>query len=392
MLMKFSRKILIFILTFLPIFLFLMFLKKNSSETVTLNVYNWGDFMSLGGDSGENVNELFTQKTGIKINYTTFQSNEEMMAKIMGGGAEYDVIFTSDYCVPKLIYNDLLAEINFDNIPNYKLVSADLKNLEFNPDGKKYVAYSWGVLGIFYNKDYVKEKITWDLLWNKKYKNKILMLDNPRDALAISLLRKKKSINSEKIEDWAEAAEDLQNQKSLVSNYMSDQIFDKLIGEEDYIAPFYFGHRSQNDILKDSPNIKFDVPREGTNKFIDCACILKSSKHKKEAEEYINFLCGDEISYINSKVTGYFPANQNVAEKLIEKSEFLNSYDKNKFYVYKDLPAEISKFTDNAWVNMKAGNQKFHLQNLVLILIFLFLTISYIAILIAKIRKKSRSD
>lgn len=169
---------------------------------------------------------------------------------------------------------------------------------------------------------------------------------------------------------------------------MSDQIFDKLIGEEDYIAPFYFGHRPQNDILKDSPNIKFDVPREGTNKFIDCACILKSSKHKKEAEEYINFLCGDEISYINSKVTGYFPANQNVAEKLIEKSEFLNSYDKNKFYVYKDLPAEISKFTDNAWVNMKAGNQKFHLQNLVLILIFLFLTISYIAILIAKIRKK----
>ena len=103
MLTKFSQKILIFILTFFPIFLFLIFLKKNSSETVTLNVYNWGDFMSLGGDSGKNVNELFTQKTGIKINYTTFQSNEEMMAKIMGGGAEYDVIFPSDYCVSKLI-------------------------------------------------------------------------------------------------------------------------------------------------------------------------------------------------------------------------------------------------------------------------------------------------
>ena len=142
----------------------------------SINVYSWGEFISNGSDGNMNVNEVFTSLTGIKVNYKTFQNNEELYAKISSGGADYDVIIPSDYMVSKLISKGLLAKLNFDNIPNYSLISDEFKNLEFDPTNSYSVPYMWGLIGIFYNKKEVKvpeSDITWDILWDSKYKDKI---------------------------------------------------------------------------------------------------------------------------------------------------------------------------------------------------------------------------
>ena len=152
--------------------LFFLFYKKKDDE-ITLNVYNSGDFISTLSSGGLDVNDLFTKKTGIKVNYTTFQSNEEMLAKILGGGASYDVICPSDYVVEKLIKENMLEELNFENIPNHKLINPILKNFEFDPENKFAIPYLFGFVGIFYNNKFVKENnIDWDILWNKNYTKK----------------------------------------------------------------------------------------------------------------------------------------------------------------------------------------------------------------------------
>lgn len=357
--------------------LFLLFYKKKDDE-ITLNVYNWGDFIATKNNGGIDVNELFTQKTGIKINYTTFQSNEEMLAKILGGGASYDVIFPSDYILEKLIKENMLEELDFNNIPNYKYLDSSLKNFEFDPENKFAVPYLYGFLGIFYNNKFVKENnnnIDWDILWNKKYAKKIIMFDNPRDDLAIALLKNKKSINSNNKNDWILATEELKNQRELVQSYMSDQILDKLLGEEVYIAPFYYGHTAQDENLRNNKNIKFVIPKSATNKFVDFACILKNSRHKSEAEKYINFLLTDEVSQANAQATGYLPANKNISEELISNSEALKNYDMKKSYVYRDLSPEISKLNDESWVNIRAGEENLDFYNIILIFIFCLLII-----------------
>ena len=368
--------------------LFLLFCKKKDDE-ITLNVYNSGDFISTLSNGGLDVNELFTKKTGIKVNYTTFQSNEEMLAKILGGGASYDVIFPSDYVVEKLIKENMLAELNFENIPNYNLVNKILKNLDFDPENKFSVPYLFGVVGIFANINFVEENnnnnIDWDILWNKKYAKKIIMFDNPRDDLAIALLKNKKSINSTNRDDWIIASEELKDQRALVQSYMSDQIFDKLLGEEAYLAPFYYGHTAQSESLRNNKDIKFIIP-ETTNKFVDCACILKDSKHKSAGEKYINFLLTEEVSRANAEATGYLPANKNVSEQLISESEALKNYDMKKAYVYSDLSPEISKLNDESWVNIRAGEENLDFYNIILTLIFCLLIILNIIIFFKKLK------
>ena len=123
-------------------------------KTVTLNVYNWGEYID---DEVIDVNEEFTKQTGIKVNYLTFESNETMYSLLSSGAAEYDVIFPSDYMVGKMIAEDMLAKLNFDNIPNYRYIDEEYRNLAYDPNNEYSVPYTWGTVGIFYNKKYVDE-------------------------------------------------------------------------------------------------------------------------------------------------------------------------------------------------------------------------------------------
>ena len=182
-----------------------------TSAGVTINVYNWGEYISNGVDGTLDVNAEFTRQTGIQVNYTTFASNEELYAKLAGGGASYDVIIPSDYMVSKLIHEDMLTPLDFTNIPNFQYIDESYRNPAYDPQNTYSVPYTWGLVGIFYNKNYVTEEeaSSWSVLWNPKYQGKILMFDNPRDAFGIAQKLLGYSFNSTNPEEWMAAAEKL---------------------------------------------------------------------------------------------------------------------------------------------------------------------------------------
>ena len=358
---------------------------------VTINVYNWGEYIANGTDGSPDVNEEFTRRTGIRVNYTTFDSNEALYSKLVGGGADYDVIIPSDYMVSRLIHENMLAELDFSNIPNFRYIDESFRDPDYDPEGRYSVPYTWGVVGLFYNTDYIEEEITsWSSLWDDRYAGKILMFDNPRDSFAIAQLLLGQSLNTTEESDWLEAAALLKQQKPMVQAYVMDRIFDKMESEEAWIAPYYSGDAAI--LVDNSDNIRFVVPREGTNYFVDAMCIPATSGHKAEAEAYINFLCDPEIAGANMDYVGY--STPETAAKAYMDPEIVESpvhYPDGetlaRTQVFVNLPEETSRLIDRLWAEAKMGGPG---ESAVLVAIILGFLAVYIAILVYKRRKRKR--
>ncbi|HIZ20383.1 MAG TPA: ABC transporter substrate-binding protein [Firmicutes bacterium] len=329
------------------------------STGVTINVYNWGEYID---DSDVRVNDAFTYLTGIEVNYKNFTDNESMYALLSSGAADYDVIFPSDYMVGKMIRENMLAKINFDNVPNFQYIDESLKNPAYDPTNEYSVPYTWGTVGIFYNTKYVDEADLadgWDLLWNEKYEGKIFMFDNPRDAFGIALKKLGYSMNSENPDEWQAAYEELVKQKPLVQAYVMDQVYDKMINEEGWIAPYYSGDGViMMDEEEGNPDIDYFVPEEGTNLFVDAMCIPVDAQHKTEAEAYINFMCRTEVAKANAEYIGYSTPHTE-ARKLLDPAigENPNFYPDqsllDKTEVFITLPDEINELQDSLWIQLK---------------------------------------
>lgn len=358
---------------------------------VTINVYNWGEYIANGTDGSPDINAEFTRRTGIRVNYTTFDSNESLYSKLVGGGADYDVIIPSDYMVSRLIDENMLAELDFSNIPNYRYIDESFRNADYDPGDRYSVPYTWGVVGLFYNTNYIEEELTsWSALWDDRYAGKILMFDNPRDSFAIAQLLLGQSLNTTEEEDWLEAAALLKQQKPLVQAYVMDRIFDKMESEEAWIAPYYSGDAA---ILADhSENIRFIVPDEGTNYFVDAMCIPAASGHKAEAEAYINFLCDPQIAGANMNYIGY--STPETAAKAYMDEEMVESpihYPEEailaRTQVFVNLPEESNRLIDSLWAEVKMGGPG---ESIVLAAILSGFLATYIAILILKRRKRLR--
>lgn len=283
--------------------------KAEARETVTINLYNWGQYLSDGTDGSIDVIAAFEEKYPyIKVNQMTYDSNESMYTKLAAGGSSFDIIIPSDYMVEKLIEEDMLEPLNFDNIPNYQYVDEVFRNPSYDPENVYTVPYSWGSVGIIYNTAYVDEEDvgSWDLLWNEKYAGKILMFDNPRDSFAIAQLLLGYSLNTEDTDELEAAAELLREQKPVVQSYVMDQVFDKMQREEAWIAPYYAGDYLM--MVEENENLAFYRPEEGYNLFVDALCIPKGCTHKDEAELFINFLLEPEICGQNLEYLGYSSA------------------------------------------------------------------------------------
>ena len=358
---------------------------------VTINVYNWGEYIANGTDDSLDVNAEFTRRTGIRVNYTTFDSNESLYSKLVGGGADYDVIIPSDYMVSRLIDENMLAQLDFSNIPNYRYIDELFRNPEYDPGGLHSVPYTWGVVGLFYNTDYIKEAISsWSALWDDRYAGKILMFDNPRDSFAIAQFLLGQSLNTSDEEDWAEAAALLKQQKPLVQAYVMDRIFDKMESSEAWIAPYYSGDAAI--LVENSDSIRFVVPEEGTNYFVDAMCIPITSRHKAEAEEYINFLCDPEIAGANMNYVGYSTpetaAKAYMDQEMVENPIYYPDEEiLARTQVFVNLPESTSKLVDRLWAEAKMGGPG---ESAVLIVIILGFLGMYVGILIYKRRKRRR--
>ncbi len=326
-----------------------------ASTGVTLNVYNWGEYIA------PDTNDAFEHLHGIKVNYKQFTDNESMYATLMAG-VSYDVIIPSDYMVGKMRNENLLAPLNFDNIPNFSLIDDTLKNPDYDPENLYSVPYTWGTVGIFYNDKYVDEKDLaqgWGLLWDEKYSGKIFMFDNPRDAFGISLKRLGYSMNSTNKSEIAEAFEELKKQKPILQQYVMDQVYSKMINEEGWIAPYYTGDGViMMDEEEGNEHIKCFIPNEGTNLFVDAMCIPIGVKHKTEAEQYINFMCRTEVALANAEEIGYSTPH-------VEALEQLDPFyaDNEVFYpgpevlekaeIFLALPEEWNTYYAELWEKLK---------------------------------------
>ena len=233
------KKGIVFLCTLLMTMLFAVTPLAGSAdeETVTINVYNWGQYMALGEEGAIHVNEEFTKRTGIKVNYSIYDSNEVMYTKLKTGGANYDVIIPSDYMIERMIKEDMLEELNFDNIPNFQYIDEGFVNPVYDPENKYSVPYTYGTVGLIYNTKYVTETPdSWAALWDEQYKGKILMFDNPRDAFGIAQALLGYDLNTTDENELKACQEKLKEQKPLVQGYVMDQVFQLMENEDAWLA------------------------------------------------------------------------------------------------------------------------------------------------------------
>ena len=291
--------------------------KIMNSEKVV--VYNWGEYID------PEVLSMFEKETGIDVVYEEFETNEILYPKVSSGAIAYDAICPSDYMIQRMMENDLLAEINFENIPNIKYIGEDYmeQSRQFDPENKYSVPYCWGTVGILYNKTMVDEPVdSWAILWDEKYKDNILMQDSVRDAFGVALKYLGYSLNSTDLDELTEARDLLIGQKPLVQAYVIDQVRDKMIGNEAAIGVIYSGEAIYTQ--KENPDLEYVVPKEGSNIWIDSWVIPKNAENKENAEKFINFLCRPDIALMNFEYITYSTPNT-AAREMIEDESVRNS-------------------------------------------------------------------
>ena len=320
-----------------------------------VNVYNWGEYID------ESVLEDFEEATGIHVNYQMYDSNETMYGKIAPGGTDYDVVIPSDYMIARMIEEDMLEPLNFDNIPNFADIDPELKNPEYDPENLYSVPYMWGLMGVIYNKTMVDEADlgSWDLLWNEKYADDIVMIDNSRDAIGIALKRLGYSYNTTDTAQITEAVDTLIAQKPILQGYVMDEVFGKMEGANAAIGTYYYG--DYLTMLENNPDLGFYIPEEGTNTYVDAMCILKSAPNKENAEAFINYMCSTEAGLKNCEEIWYSTPLMSVREELDpEVSSDPLAYPDETIMAqcesYAGLPQNILDLYDSEWTRLKSAN------------------------------------
>lgn len=343
------------------------------TKPLTLNVYNWGEYISDGGeDTLDTVREFekwYEKEYGrkVKVNYTTFASNEDMYSKISSGAVSYDVIIPSDYMIARMAKENMLLPLDFENIPNYKYIDEDFKSLYYDPEGKYTVPYAYGIIGVIYNANEVDEADTgdWDLLWNEKYKDKILQFNNSRDAFGMAMYKLGLDVNSESDSVWYAAHNQLIRQRPLVYSYVMDEIYNMMSSGEAAIGAYYAGdYFTMRDSQADNVDLEFYYP-ENTNYYVDAMCIPSCCENKELAEIFINFMTSEEPAVANAEYTYYASPNRLVYENagyiesmgddameiLYSRSEnFKEQYNKN---AYRNLTPETLSKINTLWEILK---------------------------------------
>ena len=350
---------------------------KSSGGTVTLYVYNWGEYMSDGSEGTLDVNEMFeewyyeTYGVKVEVNYSTYSSNESMYAKLSSGSVNYDVVVPSDYMIERMIAEDMLAELNYDNMPHIGNLHPDFFGPEalydyYDPDNKYAVPYMYGMIGIIYNTTMVSEDDpalgSWQLMWDERHTGNILQFNNSRDAFGTAQYFLGLDVNSTDEAEWRLALEKLKEQKPILQGYVMDEIFNKMENGSAAIAAYYAG-----DFLsmhENNEDLEFFYPAEGTNLYVDAMCIPKSSQNKEIAERYIDFMLSEEPAVANAEYTYYASPNTAVRDSE-EYKEYINSIkeggydlmygtDTVKTSSYKNLGGDQLIMLNELWEELKS--------------------------------------
>ena len=341
-------------------------------KAVTLYVYNWGEYISDGSEDSVDVNAEFEEYCreelgiNVRVNYSTYSSNEDLYAKLSSGAVSYDVVVPSDYMVARLAEEGLIQEFDpEENIPNYCYISDDFKNLYYDPENRYSVPYTYGTVGIIYNTDMVPEDEedlgSWSLMWDPDYAGNILQFNNPRDAFGTAQFYLGIDVNTEDPEEWRAALDLLLEQKSVVQGYIMDEVFNKMKGGSAAIAAYYAG-----DFLtmyEDNDVLDFYYPEEGTNVFVDAMCIPSSSRNPELAAEYINFMLDEDIAIANAEYICYASPNSlvyeneeymdDMAEIHEDVMDILYDFDISNMQFYHNLPSKTLEEMNSLWEELK---------------------------------------
>ncbi len=342
-------------------------------DTLTLNVYNWGEYISDGSEGSYDTIREFekwyeeTYGQRVSVNYSTFASNEDMYSKISSGAVSYDVIIPSDYMIARMREENLLLPLNYDNIPNYKNVDESFKGLYFDPETKYTVPYTYGMIGVIYDANTVDKEDAkgWDLLWNEKYKGRILQFNNSRDAFGSAMYKLGIDVNTEDKAEWNRAYDELLRQRPLVYSYVMDEIYNMMESGEASVGAYYAGdYFTMKDAQAENVDLKFYYP-DNTNFFLDAMCIPSCAQNKELAEIFINFMLSRDAAVANAMYTYYSSPNSTVynddeykeemGEDVIavlypENIDFKENFNKN---AYRNLNSDMLTNLNTLWENVK---------------------------------------
>lgn len=343
------------------------------SDTLELNVYNWGEYISDGSDGSLDTVKAFeawyeeTYGEKVHVNYTTYASNEDMYAKLKSGAVSYDVIIPSDYMIARLANEDMLLPLNFDNIPNYQYIEDQFRGLYYDPDDTYSIPYTYGVVGVIYDANQVDEADAggWDLMWNPKYKGKILQFNNSRDAFGTAMYRAGIDVNTTDKSQWEAALQALLEQRPLVKAYVMDEIYNALESGEAAIGAYYAGdYFTMLDAEADDVDLRFYYP-DPTNYFIDAMCIPSCCENKELAEVFINFMLSQETAVANAEYIYYASPNslvyndetyqEDMGEEAMEilYPEGVNFSEEYNKLAYRNLDDEMLSYMNSLWENLK---------------------------------------
>ena len=350
-----------------------------SEDTVTLYVYNWGEYISDGSEGSLDVNEAFedwyydTYGTRVKVNYSTYSSNESMYAKLSSGSVNYDVVVPSDYMIERMIQEGMLAELNFENIPHIRNIHGDFFGEDalyddYDPDNKYAVPYMYGMIGIIYNTEMVQlspddpSMGSWNLMWDDRFAGNILQFNNSRDAFGTAQYALGLDVNSNREAEWRLALEKLKAQKPVLQGYVMDEIFNKMENGSAAISAYYAGDFLS--MYENNDALEFFYPKEGTNLYVDSMCIPKSSQNKVVAERYIDFMLTEAPAVANAEYTYYASPNTVVRENE-EYKEYMNGIKEGGYELmygtdtvstssYKNLDGDTLIMLNDLWEELKS--------------------------------------
>ena len=372
-----SLSMLLILLLLIPLTMGLSACSSGNGGTVTLYVYNWGEYISDGSEGTLDTNEMFenwyyeTYGVKVEVNYSTYSSNESMYAKLSSGSVNYDVVVPSDYMIERMIAEDMLAPLNFENIPNIGNIHPDFFGEDavydyYDPDNLYAVPYMYGMIGIIYNTTMVSEDDpalgSWQLMWDERHAGNILQFNNSRDAFGTAQYFLGLDVNSDSEADWRRALEKLKEQKPVLQGYVMDEIFNKMENGSAAIAAYYAGDFLS--MYENNEDLEFFYPVEGTNLYVDAMCIPKSSQNKEIAEAYIDFMLTEAPAVANAEYTYYASPNTAVRENE-EYIEYMNSIKEGGFDLmygtdtvqtssYKNLSGEKLMMLNGLWEELKS--------------------------------------
>jgi len=353
--------------------LLVVLIVTGSGRTLTLNVYNWGEYISDGSEGSLDTIAAFeawyeeTYGVPVKVNYDTFSSNEDMFAKLDGGAVAYDIVIPSDYMIARMLEADMLLPLNYSNIPNFQYIGEDFRNLYYDPDNRYTVPYTYGVVGVIYNANVVDEADVgdWDLMWNEKYANNILTFNNSRDAFGTAMYKLGLDVNTTDKAAWDRAAQELLAQKPLLKGRVQDEIYNMMASGEAAVAAYYAGdYFTMVDSQADNVDLQFYYP-ERTNYFVDAMCIPTCCQNQELAECFINFMLSREVAIANAEYIWYACPNSQVfqdetyiedmgeeAMEILypEMESFRENYNA---YAYRDLDDDTRGYMNTLWEEIK---------------------------------------